>query len=88
MGLLDDVEHDLSAWHRVEDMWALPARRWWMFAERTPLLPGAVRAALQRAEEERQQEVPDRPAESLESLTRHRWEDGTPMFSVARVPKG
>lgn len=70
-------------------MWSMPARRWLLLAERTPLLPGAVQAALRR-QEEAAKRLPavEAPTAPLESLTGLRWPDGTPMFSVARVPKG
>lgn len=56
--LIDDVESDMSAFHRVDDIQQLPAPRFIRFAERLPHYSGAVRASLTRmASEEQQQET-------------------------------
>lgn len=42
----DDVESDLSALHRVDDMDAMPARRFFALVNRLGAYPGAVQIAL------------------------------------------
>jgi hypothetical protein len=49
--LLDDVESDMSAFHRVDDIRQLPGPRFIRFAERLPHYSGAVRATLVRMSE-------------------------------------
>jgi hypothetical protein len=53
---LDDIESDLSAIHPIEDPWALPARRFFLLAERLMAYPGVMqlraRAELDKAEPE------------------------------------
>jgi hypothetical protein len=41
---LDDIESDLSAIHRIDDMWAMEAGRFFRFAHRLPAYKGAMRA--------------------------------------------
>lgn len=50
---LDDIESDLSAFHRIDDMWAMEAGRFFRFAYRLPAYQGAMRA---RAENQAMQE--------------------------------
>jgi hypothetical protein len=45
----DDVESDLSALHRVDDMAAMPARRFFALVNRLGAYPGAVQLALSPA---------------------------------------
>lgn len=60
---LDDIESDLSAIHRVDDMHDLPARRFFLLAERLPAYQGALQARLsgQHAEAGETTPAPDRP---------------------------
>jgi len=44
--LLDEVESDLSVFHRIDDMLEMPAVRFVKFAERLPAYTGAVQARL------------------------------------------
>jgi hypothetical protein len=41
---LDDIESDLSAFHRIDDMWAMEAGRFFRLAYRLPAYQGAMRA--------------------------------------------
>jgi hypothetical protein len=53
----EEVESDMSMFHRVDDSPAYPhGPRWFARAERLALYPGAVRAAAQRQAQERQPE--------------------------------
>jgi hypothetical protein len=56
---LDDIESDLSAIHRIEDMWGMEAGRFFRFAHRLPAYKGAMRAVAERLahEEERRKEA-------------------------------
>lgn len=40
---LDDIASDLSAVHRVDDMWQVPARRLFGLVERLPYYEGVMR---------------------------------------------
>ena len=60
---LDDVESDLSVFHRVDDWQRLDSPRFFRLAERLPAYNGAVRAALAAVAVE-----PSGPAE-LDALT-------------------
>jgi len=50
---LDDVESDLSAFHRIDNMWEMEAGRFFRFAFRLPAYQGAMRA---RAENQAMEE--------------------------------
>jgi hypothetical protein len=54
---LDDLESDLSAFHRVDDMDAMPARRFLVLAGRLVHYGGALQAAV-KAEAEEAQNAP------------------------------
>ena len=55
---LDDIESDLSAIHRIDDMWAMDGPRFHRFARRLPAYRGAMRAVAERQarDEERSKE--------------------------------
>ena len=60
---LDDVESDLSRFHRIDDMYAMPSTRFFRFASRLVFYEGAVRAAMMRYSATLQeQQAPDAPA--------------------------
>lgn len=40
---LDDIESDLSAFHRIDDMYAMSGPRFFRFAERLPAYDGVMR---------------------------------------------
>lgn len=42
---LDDIESDMSVFHRVDDPWSMPAPRFFAFASRLPAYNGAVAIA-------------------------------------------
>ena len=46
---LDDVESDMSVFHRIEEVESMPARRFFAFATRLPAYSGAVTARLAAA---------------------------------------
>lgn len=61
---LDDVESDLSRFHRIDDMYAMASPRFFRFANRLAFYEGAVRAAMMRyAATLQEQQAPDTPAE-------------------------
>lgn len=43
---LDDIESDLSVFHRVDDMWAMDGPRFFRLAVRLPAYEGVVRRRL------------------------------------------
>lgn len=59
---LDDVESDLSRFHRIDDMYAMASPRFFRFANRLIYYEGAVRAAMMRyAATLQEQPVPETP---------------------------
>jgi len=58
---LDDVESDLSRFHRIDDMYAVPSVRFFRFANRLIYYEGAVRAAMMRYAATLQEEAVDTP---------------------------
>lgn len=59
---LDDVESDLSRFHRIDDMYAMASPRFFRFANRLIYYEGAVRAAMMRyAATLQEQPVPQTP---------------------------
>jgi len=56
---LSDVESDLSAIHRIDDMWGMDAAKFFRFARRLPAYQGAIRAKAERLahDEERRREA-------------------------------
>lgn len=65
---LDDIESDLSVFHRVDDWRQLDPPRFFRLAERLPAYQGAVRAALAAVAVEPQGPA-DLDARSLASMT-------------------
>lgn len=59
-----DVESDMSAIHRIDDIYALPAERVFRLARRLAHYPGCVRSAL--ADSRRAQEGPGRPGDGVD----------------------
>lgn len=56
---LDDIESDLSAVHRVDDMWSLPAGRFARLAERLWHYPGVMRSWVVQQQAAIEPGVPD-----------------------------
>lgn len=56
---LDDIESDMSVLHRVDDMWSMPAPKFFAFASRLPAYNGALAVAYSAAQ---QSELPQVPA--------------------------
>lgn len=50
LGFLDDLESDFSVFHRVDDMYEMPARRFRVLAARIHRYDGAFRAAVTTTE--------------------------------------
>lgn len=48
---LDDIESDMSVFHRVDDPWSMPAPRFFAFATRLPAYDGALAIAYRAATE-------------------------------------
>jgi hypothetical protein len=44
LNYLDDIESDLSAIHRIDNMWSMNGPRFFRFAYRLPAYQGAMRA--------------------------------------------
>lgn len=59
-----DLESDLSAIHRIDDMYVLPADRVFRLARRLAHYPGCVRSAL--ANTRKPQEGPRRPGDAVD----------------------
>jgi hypothetical protein len=51
---LDDIESDLSAFHRIDNMWEMEAGRFFRLAYRLPAYQGAMRARAEHQEMEQQ----------------------------------
>jgi hypothetical protein len=45
---LPDIESDLSAVHRIDDMWSLEAGKFFRLAHRLPAYQGVIRAWVER----------------------------------------
>lgn len=52
---IDDIESDLSAIHRIDDMWGMEAPRFFRYAKRLPAYHGAMRARAERLAHDEQQ---------------------------------
>lgn len=52
---LDDVESDMSAIHRIDDIYAMEAGRFFRFARRLPAYQGVMRMEAERQAEKTQQ---------------------------------
>lgn len=52
LDVLGEIESDLSAFHRVDDMWEMEAARFWRLAVRLPAYAGAFAATLHAREQE------------------------------------
>lgn len=50
---LPDIESDMSAVHRVDDIWSMPAARFFAFAWRLPCYRGAMRERVMKEQRER-----------------------------------
>jgi hypothetical protein len=57
---LADIESDLSAIHRVDNMWSMPATRFLRLAERLVAYPGVMRARAEMEAAESGGHIPDR----------------------------
>lgn len=51
VGMIDDIASDMSVFHRVDDIEAMPAARFFAFAARLPAYQGAVRFRFEQAAE-------------------------------------
>lgn len=73
----------MSALHRVDDTGRMPARRFFILAERLPAYQGAVRAALLAIQEE----TASGPAVSTDPRTMAglRMQDGSPVVTYTQV---
>ncbi len=45
---LDDIESDMSAFHRIDDIWTMEAGKFFRYAYRLPAYQGAMRARAER----------------------------------------
>jgi hypothetical protein len=52
LDVLGDIESDLSAFHRVDDMWSMDVARFWLLAPRLPAYAGAVAARMNAQRQE------------------------------------
>lgn len=77
---LDEVESDLSVFHRIDDIRAVPSSRFYRLAEQLPHYDGAVRhvltAAVAEAQQPQQQRgplraVPDISPSTLQAISDH-----------------
>jgi hypothetical protein len=73
---LEDVESDLSVFHRVDDFTALSSVRFYSLTSRLPHYDGAVRHVLTAATAEERQRpalraVPDISPSTLEAISDH-----------------
>lgn len=57
---LADIESDMSAFHRVDDIWSMPARKFFPFAFRLAAYQGVMQARAIEAEREAQPAPPPR----------------------------
>jgi hypothetical protein len=64
LDMLDDIESDMSAFHRVDDIEVMPAGRFFRLAARLPAYSGAVRHRYEQLAER----LPEQPAAGA---TRH-----------------
>lgn len=48
LAYLEDVASDMSVLHRIDDMDAMPARRFFAFCHRLPAYPGRMAAVVSR----------------------------------------
>lgn len=64
---LDDIESDLSAVHRVDDMWQMDGPRFFRLAHRLPAYRGVMRM---RAEAEAERASDGRPARTSDGAGR------------------
>jgi hypothetical protein len=61
---LDDLESDFSRFHRVDDMYALPAPRFFRLAERLIYFDGVITARARYEAAQQEQEQPARAADT------------------------
>lgn len=65
---LADIESDMSALHRVDDIWSMPAQRFFKLAWRLPAYRGVMRERVMADQRENEQANPTAPpVESYES---------------------
>jgi hypothetical protein len=55
---LDEIESDMSAVHRVDDIWSMPAAKFFRFAWLLPAYRGAVRERRLREQHETGEDAP------------------------------
>lgn len=63
---LRDIESDMSAIHRVDDIWSMPGPRFFAFAWRLPAYRGAIREWILREQRDEEETAPV-PAQQYES---------------------
>lgn len=63
---LDDIESDMSAIHRVDDMYEMPALRFFSFADRLTAYKGVLRARAEVENEKKSSRGPGRPRPGVE----------------------
>lgn len=51
---IDDIESDLSAIHRIDDMWSMEAGRFFRYATRLPAYRGVMRMVAEREVRDRE----------------------------------
>lgn len=57
-GHLADIESDMSAIHRVDDIWAMPAARFFSLAWRLPCYRGVMRERVLREQQDAEENEP------------------------------
>jgi hypothetical protein len=65
---LDDLESDFSVFHRVDDMYAMPAPRFFRLAERIAAYEGVMTARI-RAEQAQEQPIQQEPGARIVEAT-------------------
>lgn len=74
---LDDIESDMSVFHRVDDIAALDGLRFFRLAWRLPAYEGAMRARQLREREDELAASASAPAQGVSSGGRVNWNPGT-----------
>lgn len=72
---LDDIDSDLSAFHRIDDLWSMPAPRFFKLAWRLPAYAGVMQS---RALAEQQRDQPSSPAASARAPSDRRGQEINP----------
>lgn len=78
---LEDIRSDMSALHRVDDLEAMPASRFFAFVDRLPAYQGVLRA---RAEKEQQ----DNGAPTASSAPKRTFDDARQNPELAPYIEG